>query len=142
MVSTHPGRARPERAEGAARADFVADFVAWVWLGGVLVVVGLTWRDYGITWDEAWHLEYGDHIYAWFASLGADRSALSYRLDYLYGGAFDLLGSVARRISPLAPYDTMHLLGGGWSAYSGSPERGGSDVDSGGRSPAFAASYC
>jgi len=77
----------------------------------VLALVLLTFRDYGITWDETWHLVYGDHILEWFLTLGADTSALCYRIDFLYGGAFDLLGAIARRISPLSPVDTIHLVG-------------------------------
>jgi hypothetical protein len=77
----------------------------------VLAIVLLTFRDYGITWDETWHLVYGDHILEWFLTLGADTSALSYRIDFLYGGAFDLLGAIARRLSPLSAFDTIHLMG-------------------------------
>ena len=41
----------------------------------VLALVLLTFRDYGITWDETWHIVYGDHILEWFLTLGADVSA-------------------------------------------------------------------
>jgi hypothetical protein len=77
----------------------------------VLALVLLTFRDYGITWDETWHLVYGDYILEWFLTLGADRSALCYRIDFLYGGAFDLLGAIARRFSPFSDFETIHLLG-------------------------------
>ncbi|MCH9684238.1 MAG: glycosyltransferase family 39 protein [Deltaproteobacteria bacterium] len=80
-------------------------------MAGVLAVVFATFRDYGITWDESWHLTYGDHILAWFATAGQDTSALCYRMDYMYGGGFDLLGAVLRRVSPLSDYETIHLLG-------------------------------
>lgn len=77
----------------------------------VLAIVIATFRDYGVTWDETWHLVYGDHILEWFLTAGADSSALCYRIDYLYGGGFDLLGAIARRISPLSDIETIHLVG-------------------------------
>jgi hypothetical protein len=78
----------------------------------VFALVLATFRDYGITWDEDWHIEYGDQILSWFLTFGADTSALCYRVDFLYGGGFDLLGAIARRFSPLPEHQTMHLLGG------------------------------
>ena len=77
----------------------------------VLVLVALTFRDYGITWDETWHLNYGRHVIHWYSSLFADESALTYRADYLYGGSFDGLGYLARQISPFGSYETIHLFG-------------------------------
>lgn len=98
-----------ERAGGTLAT--LADLAAALTIGVVLVVVLLTFRDYGITWDETWHLVYGDYILAWYETLGADRSSLCYRVDFMYGGGFDLLGAVVRRVSPLGDYDTIHLLG-------------------------------
>lgn len=87
------------------------DLASFVVMAIVLVLVLVTFRDYGVTWDETWHLVYGDYILDWFLTFGRDRSALSYRLDYLYGGGFDLLGAIARRLSPLSAFETIHLLG-------------------------------
>ncbi len=87
------------------------DCAAAIVVATVLAVVLATYRDYGITWDESWHLVYGDQILSWFLTFGADTSALCYRIDFLYGGAFDLLGAVVRRFSPLSPFDTLHLVG-------------------------------
>ncbi len=72
-----------------------------------------TWRDYGITWDEIYHLEYGQHIYAFFRSGFEDRSALDYRIDYLYGGGFDLPGAVFCELAApaLDRHDAIHLFG-------------------------------
>lgn len=72
-----------------------------------------TWRDYGVTWDETYHLEYGRHIYAFFASGFEDRTALNYRLDYLYGGGFDLSGALfCRLVAPvLDRFEAIHLFG-------------------------------
>ena len=89
------------------------DIASAVVIAIVAVLAVLTFRDYGITWDEPWHWAYGDHIAHWFETLGADRSALSYRADYLYGGAFDLLAALVRRSAPesLPHWQTQHLLG-------------------------------
>lgn len=71
-----------------------------------------TYDDYAITWDEPVHLDYGDHILDWLRSGGRDDAALHFKRDYLYGGAFDAVGAIARAYSNLDPYDTLHLLGG------------------------------
>lgn len=97
----------PPSPTRSARAWDLASLAA---LAVVLALVLATFRDYGITWDETWHLEYGDTILAWFRSGFTDRAALSHR-DYLYGGAFDLLGAIARALSPLDAYATIHLVG-------------------------------
>ena len=72
-----------------------------------------TWRDYDVTWDESYHLEYGRHIYAFFASGFEDQTALNYRLDYLYGGGFDLSGAIFYRLAApvLDRYQAIHLFG-------------------------------
>ena len=51
---------------------FVFDLASAAVIATVAVIATLTFRDYGITWDETWHLVYGDFIYDWFASAGAD----------------------------------------------------------------------
>ncbi len=77
----------------------------------VLVLIAATFTDYGITWDETWHLNYGRHVIHWYVSGFSDDAALSYRADYLYGGGFDALGYLARQISPFGTYETIHLFG-------------------------------
>ncbi|MEZ4453550.1 MAG: PA14 domain-containing protein [Nannocystaceae bacterium] len=77
-----------------------------------VVLVALTFRDYGLTWDEGYHLGYGAHIARFFGSGFHDHGALTYRLDYLYGGGFDLLGAIVRGLFPwLDRYEAVHLLG-------------------------------
>ncbi|MCX4244480.1 ArnT family glycosyltransferase [Paraliomyxa miuraensis] len=100
-------------ASGAkgGRIGLVLDLASAAVIAAVIAVVLLTFRDYGITWDETWHLVYGDYILEWFLTLGADTSALCYRIDFLYGGTFDLLGAIVRRVSPLSGFDTIHLFG-------------------------------
>ena len=87
--------------------DLASAFVGAV----VLVLIALTVHDYGITWDETWHHTYGRHVMHWYSSLFTDDAALSYRADYLYGGAFDGLGYLARQVLPLERYAAVHLFG-------------------------------
>jgi hypothetical protein len=93
------------------RLDLAFDLASAVVGSIVLMLVALTFRDYGITWDETWHLTYGRHVIHWYVSLFSDQNALTYRADYLYGGSFDALGYLARQISPLDRYATIHLFG-------------------------------
>lgn len=77
-----------------------------------VVVAALTFRDYGLTWDEGYHLGYGSEIARFFGTGFQDLGALTYRLDYLYGGGFDLLGAIFRGMFPwLERYEAVHLLG-------------------------------
>jgi hypothetical protein len=93
------------------RWDLAFDLASALVGAVVLVLVAMTFGDYGITWDETWHLTYGRHVIHWYVSLFADENALTYRADYLYGGSFDALGYLARQISPLDRYPTIHLFG-------------------------------
>lgn len=102
--------ARLQPSDGP-RWDTAFDIASAVLGGVVLLLIGLTFTDYGITWDETWHLAYGRHVIHWFTSGFTDDNALYYRADYLYGGSFDGLGYVARQISPLGTYETIHLFG-------------------------------
>lgn len=78
----------------------------------VLAVIAFTYEDYGVTWDESYHLAYGDHIYWWYASGFQNKTALTFRIDYLYGGGFDLLGSLFRRaLRGMDQYRAIHLFG-------------------------------
>ena len=87
----------------------LCDALSVVTLVVVVALVLTTFRDYGITWDEDNHLAYGDRLFAYYqGELNAD----SVHLDSIYPGAFDLLTAAARRLLPLAPYDSHHLVGG------------------------------
>lgn len=75
-----------------------------------LAVVLFTFRDYGVTWDEAYHVRYGDGVLEYFASGFTDTESYRFRNLYYYGGLFDLLCAAGARLSPLELYDTRHLL--------------------------------
>ncbi len=101
-----PGR--PPAARNAALAFDLASY--GIFVAAVFVALA-TFRDYGITWDESWHHTYGNYILEWFRTGFRDRSALSYRGDYLYGGAFDALAALFARAVPLPWFDAVHLFG-------------------------------
>jgi hypothetical protein len=102
----------PDLTRRVSGHDRIYDAAAVLALLVTSLVMLMTWNDYGITWDERYHLEYGDHILAFFTSGFEDKSALSYRIDYLYGGSFDLLGAIFRVFAePIKGRDAIHLFG-------------------------------
>jgi len=76
------------------------------------VVILLTFRDYGISWDEQLQNTYGSKLLDYYTSGFQDESAFSYINLFLYGGFFDLVAALANLISPFGVYETRHLLGG------------------------------
>jgi 4-amino-4-deoxy-L-arabinose transferase-like glycosyltransferase len=73
------------------------------------VVICLTYREYGITNDEALHIEYGEALIQWFVSLGEDAHVLTLEGTVLYGGLFDIAGLLAFLAFGGDPYETKHL---------------------------------
>jgi 4-amino-4-deoxy-L-arabinose transferase-like glycosyltransferase len=83
---------------------------------GLLVVVAgvvlLTFRDYGLGWDDYTHSEYGDLLLAFYRSGFSDRRALSFVNLYAYGGGFDMLAALAAKALPFTVFETRRLMGG------------------------------
>lgn len=75
----------------------------------LLILVIFTHTDYGITWDESLHQEYGDYIYDWFTSFFKKRKATFFFNLYLYGGLFDGSASFLQKLIPYDRYDLRHL---------------------------------
>jgi len=94
------------------RWGLVFDDLARLALLAVMVMVVLTFQDYGITNDEEVQNVYGIKLLAFYSSLFADRSAFDYLDLYRYGGLFDLVAALLNLVSPLGEYETRHLLGG------------------------------
>ena len=79
----------------------------------VLAIILATFYDYGITWDEPLQDEYGDLVVEYYRSrLGdePDNRALDFHNLYLYGGAFDSLVALARKVSPFPRFETRHFI--------------------------------
>src|SRR5215469_9202852 len=75
-----------------------------------LLLALLTFRDYGVTWDEDAHNWYGNFVLDYYLSLFTDRTALHWRDLYNYGAVFDTVAAALNRISPIGVYETRHLL--------------------------------
>lgn len=71
----------------------------------------LTFRDYGLSWDDYTHSQYGDLLLSFYRSGLHDRRALSWVNLYYYGGGFDLLSAAAAKILPLPLFETRRLVG-------------------------------
>lgn len=94
------------------QATHWADLAATVVLASVLVLVLLTFADYGVTFDEGGQDTYGQAILSWYASFGADRQAVEYRDLYFYGGLFDTIAALVNLVSPFGHFETRHLANG------------------------------
>src|SRR5258708_22153451 len=89
----------------------VFDRLAVVVLGVVGIVALLTFRDYGLSWDDYAHSEYGDLLLKFYLSGLRDQRALSWvNLSY-YGGGFGLLAALAAQLLPLPVFETRPLMG-------------------------------
>jgi hypothetical protein len=75
-----------------------------------IVLVLLTFRDYGVTWDEDAHNWYGTFVLDYYLSFFIDQSALHWRDLYNYGAIFDTVAAALNRASPIGIYETRHLL--------------------------------
>jgi hypothetical protein len=96
---------------GAPIAARTLDRLAVLVLLIVAVVALLTFRDYGLSWDDYAHSEYGDLLVAFYASGLRDQRALSFVNLYYYGGGFDLLAALAAKVSPFTIFETRRLMG-------------------------------
>jgi len=86
-------------------------------LGIVVLLIVLTFRQYGITWDEELQSQYGQAIVDYYSSGFKDQRYAEIFNLYLYGGMFDGLASVIDSIAPitvfgdrLSVYDIRHFI--------------------------------
>jgi Dolichyl-phosphate-mannose-protein mannosyltransferase len=87
--------------DGAAAAILVA----------IAVIAALTFRDYGLGWDDYAHSEYGDLLLSLYGSGFTDLRAFSFVNLYMYGGGFDMAAAAIAKIVPLDLFDTRRLVG-------------------------------
>jgi len=73
-------------------------------------LVWLTFRDYGVSWDEQLQKDMGENVLRFYTSYFHDRTALSMGDLNNYGGFFEVLAAIAARILPFGLYESRHLL--------------------------------
>lgn len=87
------------------------DDLAIIVLGAVALIAGLTFRDYGLGWDDYTHAEYADLLLRMYGSGFRDTGALSFANLYMYGGGFDMVAALLHKVIPLELFETRRLLG-------------------------------
>ncbi|UWU95252.1 glycosyltransferase family 39 protein [Bradyrhizobium sp. CB1015] len=87
------------------------DDLAMLVLAAVAVIAGLTFRDYGLGWDDYTHAEYADLLLRMFGSGFKDNAALSFANLYMYGGGFDMVAALLHKVIPLELFETRRLVG-------------------------------
>src|SRR5688572_3692401 len=98
----------PRSAEPQSRWP---DRLAWAVLVLVAAVAALTFRDYGLGWDDYTHSQYGERLLALYTSGFTDARALSFVNLYLYGGGFDMAATLAAKLLPFDLFETRRLVG-------------------------------
>src|SRR5258708_15368299 len=104
---TTSGTALPLRRSMERTCDDLAMFV----LAVVGLIASLTFRDYGLGWDDYTHAEYADLLLRMYGSGFNDTGALSFASLYMYGGGFDMAAALLHKIIPLELFETRRLLG-------------------------------
>ncbi|HEY4980952.1 MAG TPA: glycosyltransferase family 39 protein [Pseudolabrys sp.] len=92
-------------------ANTVADRMAIAMLAAVAIVAALTFRDYGLGWDDYTHSQYGDLLLALYGSGFTDTRAFSFVNLYMYGGGFDMAAALAAKVLPFGLFETRRLIG-------------------------------
>ncbi|MCP3471078.1 glycosyltransferase family 39 protein [Bradyrhizobium sp. CCGUVB1N3] len=87
------------------------DDIAMLVLAAVAIIAGLTFRDYGLGWDDYTHAEYADLLLRMFGSGFKDTAALSFANLYMYGGGFDMVAALLHKVMPIELFETRRLVG-------------------------------
>src|ERR1700742_605194 len=92
-------------------AERTCDDLAIMVLAAVSLIASLTFRDYGLGWDDYTHAEYADLLLRMYGSGFKDTAALSFANLYMYGGGFDMAAALLHKVIPLELFETRRLLG-------------------------------
>jgi hypothetical protein len=77
----------------------------------VAVIAALTFRDYGLGWDDFTHSQYGELLLAFYSSGFRDTRAFSFVNLYMYGGGFDMAAALLAKVLPFDLFETRRLAG-------------------------------
>jgi hypothetical protein len=92
-------------------SDRTIDRLAVAVLILIAAIAALTFRHYGLGWDDYTHAEYGDLLVELYASGFRDTRALSWVNLYMYGGGFDLAAALLAKVVPFSLFETRRLMG-------------------------------
>ena len=76
----------------------------------LLVLVLVTFKDYGVTWDEDAQNWYGVAVLNYYLSGFTDHSYMHLYDLFYYGSIFDTLAAALNHVSPFGTFETRHLL--------------------------------
>jgi hypothetical protein len=100
-ITSPPGR----------QAERLADGTAMALLAVIAFIAALTFRDYGLGWDDYTHSQYGALLLDLYRSGFTDRRALSFVNLYAYGGGFDMSAALLAKVLPFTLFETRRLAG-------------------------------
>ena len=95
----------------ARSVERLADALSLALLGAVAIIAALTFRHYGLGWDDYTHAEYGGLLLRLYGSGFTDQRALSFVNLYAYGGGFDMVAALVAKILPFDLFETRRLVG-------------------------------
>ena len=87
------------------------DDLSIIVLAIVALIASLTFRDYGLGWDDYTHAQYADLLLQMYGSGFKNTDALSFANLYMYGGGFDMVAALLHKVLPLELFETRRLLG-------------------------------
>ncbi|MGU3493116.1 ArnT family glycosyltransferase [Xanthobacteraceae bacterium A53D] len=87
------------------------DTVALALLAVIGLLSVLTFRDYGLGWDDFTHSQYGNLLLKYYSSGFTDDRVFSFVNLYYYGGGFDMLAALIAKWLPVDVFDVRRLLG-------------------------------
>lgn len=94
-----------------SRADRIIDGAAIATLALLAIIAAVTFKDYGLGWDDYTQSQYGDLLVHLYGSGFTDRRALSFVNLYAYGGGYDLASALIAKILPFELFETRRLVG-------------------------------
>lgn len=87
------------------------DDVAILLLAAIAIIASLTFKNYGLGWDDYTHAEYAELLLKLYGTGFRDQSALGFVNLYYYGGGFDMAAALLHKVLPLELFETRRLLG-------------------------------
>lgn len=75
------------------------------------IAAALTFRDYGLGWDDFTHSQYGQLLLDFYASGFADKRAFAFVNLFMYGGGFDMGAALLAKMLPFTLFETRRLAG-------------------------------